>query len=75
MMNLPDETDVHAKEDEQLEFEVDSIHRSPKSTTTFNVSDFESELDLDRDGSFLGDNDPEISEKRAMNMIQILNLV
>ena len=45
IMDIPDDTDIHTKEEES-ESEVDSVRNSPKSCKTFDVPDFTSDLDL-----------------------------
>ena len=45
IMDIPDDTDIHTKEEES-ESEVDSVRNSPKSHTTFQTPRFGSELDL-----------------------------
>ena len=46
IMDLPEDTDIQRK-DEESENENASVHQSPKSTRTFNIPDFGSELNLD----------------------------
>ena len=45
--------------------ESDSTAESPKSTTTFNIPDFESDLDLDTDSPLFGKNGNESPDRKG----------